>query len=214
MLTAMNKSIKNILLDLGGVICDLDWEKMSQSFKNLSPDNESVNRKALELELYIRFETGLISEEEFIFSGKRLLGSHVSEQQFIEAWNSILSKIPSSRIELLKKLGTRYNLFLLSNTNVIHHRYIDEEILYKLGHDKLESFFQKIFMSYEIKIRKPDLECFHHVVNTLDLPAKEILFIDDDEKNTKTAIEAGMQSHFLDLNKEKLENAVFRLGLL
>ena len=44
-------------------------------------------------------------------------------------------------------------------------------------------YFDEVILSNEVGFRKPDKEIFEYTLNTLKLPAKECLFIDDLVKN-------------------------------
>ena len=60
-------NIKNIILDLGGVIINLDTQKPFNSFKKLFADNYSeIETTFTTLNLFNNFEVGKVTAEEFI----------------------------------------------------------------------------------------------------------------------------------------------------
>ncbi len=178
--------IKNIIFDLGGVILNLDQDKTLRAFKRLGADLDELNEK---LSIFKDFETGKIAAEFFmqtIFTG---LKGNVSHAEIADAWNSMLLDLPPERIELLKKLKSRYRLFMLSNTNSLH---IDD--IYRVhGREVFEPLFEKIYLSHEIGLRKPDLDCYQYVLKDAGIIAGETVFIDDNKINIQGAELAGLK---------------------
>ena len=87
----------------------------------------------------------------------------------------------------LKRQG--HQLFLLSNSNEIHRDYIQS-----LYCKQFIELFNEQFYSYEIKLAKPDIKVFEHIVLKHKLKADECLFLDDNDKNIRAAITAGMSA--------------------
>src|SRR5688572_10727692 len=122
----MNSSkARNLLFDLGNVIIDLDvdgaFEKLEKLFRS-DADKKIIDKALLD------YECGRISTD--IFINKFLSQSHgkVQALDIIEAWNSMLVGIPAYRLQMLRMLRQKYNVYLLSNTNALHlewvHRYL------------------------------------------------------------------------------------------
>ena len=108
----------------------------------------------------------------------------------------MLLDTPRTRIELLKQLGKKYRLFLLSNTNSVHTEYYTNYLKreYNLQFPVL---FEKVFYSHEVGMRKPDREIFEYVLSNKRMLPSETLFIDDTEINTDVASDAGMMAIYL-----------------
>jgi HAD superfamily hydrolase (TIGR01509 family) len=79
--------------------------------------------------------------------------------------------------ELLKK---KYALSLLSNTDPWHYQDCEQKI-------RVLQKFERIFLSYDLKMRKPDAEIFITVAEKLAASPGECLFIDDLEENIEAA---------------------------
>jgi HAD superfamily hydrolase (TIGR01509 family) len=62
--------------------------------------------------------------------------------------------------------------------------------------------FEKIYFSYELGMRKPDVENFNYLIKKHDLSPKRTLFIDDSKENTDAAASVGLQVWNLQLGKE------------
>ncbi len=58
----------------------------------------------------------------------------------------------------------------------------------------LRDLFEVVVISYQVGLRKPDPAMYHLVAERLGLPLNECLLIDDKERNTLAACEAGMQA--------------------
>ncbi|MCZ8285071.1 MAG: HAD-IA family hydrolase, partial [Bacteroidia bacterium] len=131
----------------------------------------------------------------------------------LEAWNAMLLDFPLHRLELLKALKSKYRLFLLSNTNETHVREFEASLLNSQGYQNLEPFFEKVYYSCRMGMRKPDTEIFDYVLKENKLVPEETLFIDDTIHHIEGALKTGIQAHLLPKGKEA-EELIRDLGLL
>lgn len=188
------KNIKNIVLDLGGVIMGLDVPKTIEAFQKLGINN-IVNNTGHNYQhsFFYEFEVGKISEATFLESLRNLSEQSPNDTQIIEAWNKMILDMPKDRIHFIKELKKEYTLFLLSNTNSIHQKkYLDE-----FQEDYQSSFndiFKKAYYSHEIGIRKPDEEIFHFILKDSDLKVEETIFLDDSLSNIEGAKKVGINT--------------------
>lgn len=187
------QDIKNIIFDLGGVILNIDFERTENAFRELGIDNLSHYITQFHITSFFReYEIGKIDDAAFIKSIRSLSIKAFTEERAINAWNALLLDFPQERIELLQKLKEKYRLFLLSNTNVIHHKEFQQRLYNQTGH-YLEDIFEKAYYSHAIGLRKPDVAIFQLVINENKLNPSETLFVDDIESNMAGAKEAGLQ---------------------
>ena len=56
----------------------------------------------------------------------------------------------------------------------------------------LKDIFIKCFFSFEMKALKPSKAFYQAVVREIGIPAEQMLFIDDSQKNVDGSIEAGL----------------------
>ncbi|HUQ66207.1 MAG TPA: HAD-IA family hydrolase, partial [Flavitalea sp.] len=143
-------------------------------------------------DLFLNYETGQIDDIEFIDSIAKLSKQAMSKENIVEAWNALLLDFPPERINLLKKLKTRYRTFLLSNTNSIHLKKFQERLHNEQG-VYLEDLFEKAYYSHVVKLRKPNADIFELVLNENNLVPSETLFIDDTESNFTEAEKLGIR---------------------
>jgi len=201
--------LKNIILDLGGVLLDINHERTLKAFRNLGfNDFEEMYNQYTANEVFEKLETGDLSEEEFTNSLLREK-EDLSGGQIIDAWNTILEEFRLPTLKYLRSLSSHYKLFLLSNTNSIHFERINQIYQQQTGEALLDDLFTKAYYSYRIRLRKPGTEIFSYVLEDAGISAEETLFIDDSFNNIETARSMGFQIHLL-APGEKVED----LGLL
>lgn len=188
--------IDTIIFDFGNIFINLDEIAFEKNFKEIGVD---VHSEAF-LEISKKYEVGKLDELEFIQKLTPLCNTD-DLLKIREAWNSILLNFPLNRLEFIQMISSRFQLFLLSNTNNTH---ID-----KFEHKEGQSFardfyscFEKVYFSYEIGKRKPDESTYRYVMNNHNLIPKKTLFIDDKLENIEGAKNEGLQTWHLDPTKE------------
>lgn len=188
-------TIKNLLLDLGDVLLDLDFPAVNRQFRALLGSNFQQVYHESEGILQ-QLEMGLISEEAFLAGFRQRSGRDLSDEEILQSWNTILGGVPPRRLQLLDELHRRYDLYLLSNTNAIHMRWFDRYLLGTHGlslHDFATRYFRRFYLSFELRLRKPDPAIFLHVLNDAGILGPETLFIDDFAENIQSAAALGLQ---------------------
>lgn len=198
--------VKNIILDFGGVIIDVDYHRAADSFRRLGAVGfEKLYSQKEQTAIFDAFEKGILSDEQFRNEVRKYLPAPVSDEQVDNAWNSMVDSIPRPRMDYLLKLKKKYRLFLLSNTNRIHARDFYLKLEKQYGKDCLLQVFEKIYLSFQIGMRKPDAEIFNKVMRDNQLSYSETVFIDDSIQHVEGARLAGLTALHLDLNKTVLE---------
>lgn len=206
--------IKNIVFDLGGVIINLDIPRTISEFNKLSTKPfESIYTQLQQSPIFDLFDKGQISESDFFLQLKDHLKEGVTDTQMKEAWNAMLLDFPIHRLQLLSTLKSNYRVFLLSNTNETHIAQLESDLYKKHGYRNLEPFFEKVYYSCRIGMRKPDSEIFEFVLNQNNLNAHETIFIDDSPQHVAGAIKTGIQSYLLPRDKD-VSDVITQLNLL
>jgi glucose-1-phosphatase len=191
------KAIKNIIFDLGGVVLNIDFKKTDSAFKLLGWESFSEHITQFHItDLFEKYETGGIDDLQFLEGISGLMGKPAQHEHLINAWNALLLDFPPRRIELLKKLKTRYRTFLLSNTNALHLQAYQQQLHEQQG-VYLEDIFEKTYYSHVVRLRKPSVEIFGLVLKENNLDPEETLFIDDTASNFEGAKKLGIQTHYL-----------------
>jgi len=199
--------IKNIIFDFGDVFINLD---KTATAKEMFIHGYRKPMPGLG-ELFQSYEKGLISTAVFITSAHRLFPT-ASQSQLVTAWNAIILDFPEHRLEFIECMAREkeQRLFLLSNTNILHI----EKVQQNMGMEKYQRFkncFEQYYLSYEICMRKPDIEIFEFVLRENNLEAGETLFIDDTSENILAAEQMGIKTWHLEVNKEDITNLKSKL---
>lgn len=164
--------IKNLIFDLGGVLYQVDYQKVTDKLQALSPHIHFSQLK--QDPIFDDFEIGKINPQEFRNAIRSLAQMpHLTDSQIDEIWNSMLIGLFPDRRALLQKLSTKYRIVLLSNANQIHYDYIYEEC------KPIFDMMQKIYFSFQIGLRKPHPEVFYYVLKEMNFQPSETLFIED-----------------------------------
>lgn len=190
------RGIKNLIFDFGGVLIDIDRAAWRAAFRQLGID--SIHENALEdyrqKELYSRFESGNIPAAAFRASMRRLTEQPLTDQQIDSAWIALLTDIPAYKLDRLLTLRKQYHVLLLSNTNSIHWKWAVQNCFCYKNHT-VDDFFDRIYLSYELHMQKPDVEIFKYVLNDSMIEAGETFFIDDSPVNCKAAETLGIRAY-------------------
>jgi len=194
----MLPTLKNIIFDLGGVLYDIRYENIADTFRSYGVQNfEKLYAQAAQAQEIDLFEEGKISPEQFRNFIRSLSPISLSDRQIDSAWNAILIDLPEQRLTLLKKLRKRYRIFLFSNTNEINCIEFEHFVLDKFGENIFETHFDKAYYSHKLGIRKPKPEAFQQICFEQNLLPAETLFIDDTERHIISAQSVGMQTYWL-----------------
>ena len=190
------KKSKAIIFDLGAVILNIDYQKTIDGFTKLGIKNAAtLYSKKVQNNLFNEIETGKISRQKFL-TELRKQTDNANIKLIERAWNSMLLDLPEERLELIKKLKSNYKIYLLSNTNTIHI----EAFKKKLGNVKWLSFcnlFDKMYLSHDLGLRKPDVKIFKYILKEQKLKAEEVFFIDDSPQHISSAKKLGINCHHL-----------------
>jgi FMN phosphatase YigB (HAD superfamily) len=209
--SGMNEN-KFLILDLGGVLLNIDYHAPIRAFKKLGIEHfESLFTQAKQSELFDLFEKGKISNNEFRQQIRNISGiTSMTDAEIDMAWNSILLDFPTEKMKLLNELKKKYRLFLLSNTNNIHIPSFENSMEKVFGKNHFHSHFEKVFYSSQIGMRKPDAEIFEYVIRLQNLERDKTIFIDDSIQHVEGAKSCGIKSFHLDLKKEDLADLLQR----
>lgn len=190
-------SIKNIIFDLCGPILTIDINLINHALKQygiLTPDAYQQLHKA---QITERFEAGQLEPHDFCNEVRHTLHSNISDEQIFDSWNTLITDFPVRHIELLKRLKSRYRLFLLSNSDIINAHFFTEWMNKHAGFDFIGDVFEHAYFSWETGLRKPNPDIFRLITNRHLLNPKETLMIDDSPKHVAGAATAGLNSLLL-----------------
>lgn len=208
-------SVKNIIFDFGNVLFDLNLGAFTRELQQKLGDALAPAReKLLQEKIFEQYETGGMSTEEFLDKICAASGNALSPQEVENAWNAIFIGMPAHRFDLLLRLRRQYKVFLLSNINDIHERWIDAYMLREHGlEDYHYPYFDGVYFSHLIRLRKPDPEIFEYVLADAELHPHETLFFDDLPENVKAACQTGIRGIWHEPGTE-IEDRLLGMGIL
>jgi glucose-1-phosphatase len=200
------QKIKNIIFDLGGVILNLDFKQTELAFAALGIDNiNEYYTLQTATPIFEKLETGAMTPETFYEEFRKLVKLPLTNENIMHAWNALLLDFPPERINWLKAIGKRYNIYLLSNTNEIHYSSLIDTYNRTINDGNFDDLFIKAYYSHNMGLRKPSKEIFDTVLKNENLNAEETLFIDDSAANVEAAKSIGLQTIHLPSPKTILE---------
>lgn len=191
-------SIKNIIFDFGGVICDIDISRTEKKFLEFGPSKPGSADSSEQFNILVEnLETGAISPQQF----REIIRNHYvtppTDQAIDDTWNALLLKIPEKRIRLLEDLRTSFRIFLLSNSNPIHKDQYIQDFQQLTGYRDFNELFEKAYFSFEIGLKKPGNEIYEFLLSDSGIDPAESLFIDDMPENVRGAEAAGINGYHL-----------------
>jgi HAD superfamily hydrolase (TIGR01509 family) len=205
----MITGIKHIIFDLGNVLLNIDPALTLAELKALNiPDFDRVYRRLTDDKVFERLEINMLNPQQFAAAICAAANMELEEQAIFKAWNALLLDFPLRRLQILQQLQLHYDLVLLSNTNEIHETQFNATLLSMHGIPNIGVFFDKVYYSHRLGLRKPDTAIFQRVLDECGFVPAQTLFIDDIEENTKAAASLGIQAIWL---KEgmTIENDIF-----
>lgn len=189
----MRKDITNVVFDFGGVIAPADLSIVINKFKALGLANiENYLNMVRQQGFFGDFETGLIDKEEFrVLVGKEI-GREVTMEECRDAYMGFFSSIPEANLSLMRRLRSEgYRLSLLSNTNPFIIEWSMSKEFDGHGHS-LDEYLDSFYLSYELKVMKPDERIFRLMLEAENVAPEQVLFIDDGQKNVEAARKIGL----------------------
>ena len=213
---------RNIIFDLGGVLVDLNFQRMQGELRKLGADSSAFFVKSgakdsssicngLSVSNLIKgYQTGDIETDELVGLMQKCCAKTVSRDEIIRVWNSCLDGLPKERLEMVKSLREKgYRTYILSNINDLHWEYIKQEYFEKQG-CKVSDLFDYAFCSHEVHMAKPVPEIYRHVLTEIGTDGADFLFIDDSAVNVEVANKEGIPSVWLDLTKDNVIELIDR----
>jgi putative hydrolase of the HAD superfamily len=179
--------IRTVISDLGRVVLWFDnnifLRKLAECAGKPFADVKATVHG--DLELFRRFDGGVVTPYEVFERVTGLVGADISYAAFFEMYNDIFS-LNAPAIDVLAQVkAAGYKTLLLSNTDPERFAFVRTrfpEIL----------FFDDYVLSYELKLLKPDPAIYLAAVRLAGASPQECVFIDDMEENIAGAVATGL----------------------
>lgn len=181
--------IAAVLFDIGNVLIEYDVRRIGAGIAQRVPGTsaDEILGSPGSWDIHARAESGDVSMEELRDHLNRRFGVEFGEAEWARIWSLGNIRPIDGMEELVALLRPRYSLGCLSNIMVWHW----EDDLRKIPALQLLHYH---FLSYEMGCRKPEPEIYRKAVETLELPAGRVVFVDDRDENVDGAARAGMKA--------------------
>lgn len=151
---------------------------------------------------------GNMEIDDFLQKVANKIGVEKNINQITEKWffyyNNQEGALNTELLTLIDKLKIRYKIHILSNALGIRTK--------KAWMKKVNSRFDTIFRSCDIKYLKPEKEAYMHVLQKISAQPEECLFIDDQKQNIKSAKNLHMKT-LLFTNTTSVIQGLIKLGI-
>ncbi len=199
-------SIKALFLDIGGVLLTNGWDRKARALAarqfGLDPDDLNERHHLT----FDTFESGKLGLDEYldriVFHEARPFSRDV-----FKAFIMAQSQPFPGMIGLVRGLKRQYGLKVIAINN--EGRELND---YRIRHFGLDGLFDAFFSSCYVHLRKPDTDIFRLALDVAQVPAGQVVYIDDRKLFVQVAGSLGM--HCLHHTHEAgTQEKLARLGL-
>ena len=175
--------VEAFIFDIGNVLVRFEAGKAERTLAQLGVQRPDL---AVLAALGRRYECGEMERAEFLAALREALGGGLSDDVLSSAWQEIFE--PNEPMwEVVEKLHHRYPLYLLSNTNCLHHEYLVRE------YPVFGRFADGVF-SYRARMMKPERGIFELAIRQFGVPPAATIYLDDLPANVEAARGAGLRA--------------------
>jgi 2-haloacid dehalogenase len=179
---------KVVVFDLGKVLVDFDYGIAARRLAEKSTANADEVRAVIDqTALLFRYESALMTTEEFFNEVKSRVGFRGDFEEFAAPFGDIFAELPEmiSLHAEIRALGLP--TFILSNTNDIAVSHIRRRFPFFVN-------FDGYILSYECGALKPHARIYEITEQRTGCRDAEILFLDDKPENVEAAAQRGWQT--------------------
>ena len=175
-------STKWVILDVMGVIFEVGDDTNDLLVPYIQKRNDIISVEKIN-EMYLKASLGEISS--FDFWNELGFGSEYPEigRDYLDT----CLRIDPEFVEIAKTLAKDYSLAILSNDVKEWSNYLRTKF-------DLNSLFKIIIISSEVGYRKPDKRIYNILLDRIQSPSLDCVFVDDRAKNLRPASEIGIET--------------------
>jgi putative hydrolase of the HAD superfamily len=193
----MPSSPKLTILDLGGVLFNISFERTRRALVELAGYNGRPVTFGVETQsdIFIAYDRGDLTTTEFRSSMRSMFGFTCTDEDLDRAWCAILDDgLFPFAVDLVHQIRRRFapdntdRLVIFSNISELH--YLDAK-------DRCQPIFSlvdKVYLSYTLRLRKPDPQSFLAICELESIPTSNTLLIDDSLANCTSASSLGIST--------------------
>lgn len=190
--------IKAIIFDFAGVIgADGYWVWLKKNVPDLESKRDYFQKISEQV------DRGTMLDPEFLKAVSEGTGIPTDK-----IWQHVYKEIVINKelLKFIKKLKSKYKIGLLSN---FHSPWLREIF----ANHKLDLYFDKVIISSEHGIIKPEPEIFYKMLKMLGVTEEEAVFIDDRQVNVDGADKIGIKGIFFSSNNQ-LKEEFKKIGIV
>ena len=190
-------TIKTIIFDFGGVVTNSPIE----GFKELEIKHgynkgiiTSINMNNPDNNAWAKSERGEINIDIFLkeFEKEALnIGQKVNAKEILNQLYGSLRPIMIDKIITLFN-SKKYNLVCLTNVLKGVDIFTPKDRVKAVN--TVMSYFDKIYESYKLGMRKPEARIYKHIISEMNIKPEETVFLDDLGMNLKPARQLGINT--------------------
>jgi glucose-1-phosphatase len=202
----LSPKLRAIIFDIGRVLIRVDVARATSGLaEGLSLSPEEV-WSALEKDpRWKDWQEGRISPRDWHLHVSKRFGSKLNFEQFAEVWNRALDPTPIHEDAFLEKLGKRYRLAVVSNTDALHLAHMEKTY-------KFFGLFPVRIYSCRVGTCKPNPLIYKEALLACKVRAQEAVYVDDVAGYAQAAERLGMQAIVFE-SREQLQSRLRNLGI-
>jgi putative hydrolase of the HAD superfamily len=175
--------VEAFIFDIGNVLVRFEAGTAERTLAKLGAQRPDF---AVLAALGRRYESGELERAEFLAALREALGGRLSDDVLSIAWQEIFE--PNEPMwEVVEKLHGRHPLYLLSNTNCLHHEYLVRE------YPVFGKFADGVF-SYRAGMMKPERGIFELAIRQFGVRPAATVYLDDLPANVQAARAVGLRA--------------------
>ncbi len=191
------KDIKWVIFDLGGIVVPESKDLIDKSiaeYLNISVSQflelteEYMNQVTIGDVTLLRVYTILIERLKISVSPESVLEKHLSR------FKEVSTRQDLDILHMIELLKANYNVGCLTNTEI--------EIVNVNKTTGLFRYFQKVYLSTEIGLRKPNMDIYYFMLADINCSPQEVVFIDDKPENVESARRIGINAIQFETSKQ------------
>jgi putative hydrolase of the HAD superfamily len=185
----LSDEIQALLFDLGGVVIDIDFERVLDHWGRFSRyTRDQLRARCVLDEVYERYERNEVGDADFFAHVRTLLGLQADDAEIAAGWNAVFVGLNARVMAQVVRATRRVPGFVLTNTSACH------QATWTRAYPVLFETFSGVFASTDLGMRKPERRAFDAVVERIGVDPARILFFDDMPVNVAGARAAGLRA--------------------
>ena len=184
-----DQPIRALLFDLGGVLIDIDFDRVFRSWQPISRLSFEEMKATFRFDLpYRQHERGELDATAYFAHLRAQLALEDDHARIVDGWNAVFAGEIAATLRMARAARLQLPCHVFSNTNTTHKQ------AWSARYPAIAASFDHVFASCDIGLRKPEREAFEHVAHAIGIPPRAIMFFDDSPENVAGAAGCGLRA--------------------